>query len=373
MKKEILIKISKYFFSSRLLFLLFAFLAIKFIPLQKGYLGKQFDSAAPYLAWVWANFDGRHYLEIAKIGYQRTNFAFFPFYPSLIRLTHYFLPVSHLYLGIVISLVSLFLAMIVIQKIVRLDFKEELASRTLLFLAFFSISFYYQAIYPDALFLLLSTTSFYFARQKKWLFSGLFGCLTTLTRFSGLALIPALAVEWYLQNKKIVSWRFFKEAGTALFLTGFGLVLYLIYLQVFYGDFLLFQKSMIAWRQNELIFPVRVVYRYLKIFWLVDKRSLVYWVAVLEFISQFLYLGLAFYAWKRIRASYGLFMVTLLMMVSFTGTMAGTPRYLLHLFPGFIALALLFKNKQAIIAIIILFFILGFLFTGLFTRGYFLT
>lgn len=373
MKKEILIKISKYFLSSRLLFLLFAFLAIKFIPLQKGYLGKQFDSAAPYLAWVWANFDGRHFLEIALVGYQWTNFAFFPLYPFLIRFFHSLIPVNQLYWGIFISLTSFFLSLIVIDKITRLDFEKKIGQRTLLFLTFFPLAFYYQAVYADSLFLLFSTTSFYFARQKKWLLSGLFGCLTTLTRLSGIALIPALAVEWWLQHKKMNFPRFIKQAGSALVLTGLGFILYLLYLQIFHGDYLLFQKSMIAWRQNEFVFPLQVIFRYLKIFWYVDKHLLVYWVAVLEFVSLFLYFGLAFFVWKKIRASYGILMVTLLLMISFTGTFAGTPRYLLHLFPGFIGLALLGEKKKMITILLIVFIVLGFIFTSLFTRGYFLT
>ena len=61
-------------------------------------------------------------------------------------------------------------------------------------------------------------------------------------------------------------------------------------------------------------------------------------------------------------------------MVTFTGTFAGTPRYMLHLFPGFIAMALIFEKRTLLRRItIIVFFVLGAILTGLFTRGYFVT
>lgn len=364
-------KILLYFFSSRAIFLLFALLAVFFIPLNPGYIGSQSDPSAPYLAWIWANFDGRHFLDIAANGYQRTNFAYFPLYPATIWLLGRISFAPPLYVGILISSLSLLTSMFVVYKIVRLDYKEKIASLTLLLLLLFPLSFFYHSVYPDSLFLLLSTASFYFARKKRWLASGVLGALTVLTRLSGVALIPALALEWYLQNKKgWVSWKGF-IAPLATFL---GLAIYMIYLGLNFGDPLLFQKSMSAWQQQNWVFPPQVVFRYLKIFVLVDKGSLVNWIAVLEFVSLVLYLALSIYVWRKVRASYGLFMVILLSLISFTGTFAGTPRYLLHLFPGFMGIALLVSSSARLrLVVTVVFLILGFVLTTLFTRGYFIS
>lgn len=364
-------KILKIIILSRLLFFLFALGGTTLFSLQESYLGKQFDLSVPYFFSVWANFDGRHFLNIASDGYANFDFAFFPLYPLFINVMSFVLPISKIYLGILISLTTLLLAVIVIYKIIKLDFKEKLAYPAITFLLFFPLAFFYQAVYPDSLFILLSTTSFYFARKKNWFLSGIFGGLTVLTRLSGIALLPALVLEWYVQNRKRV---LIDIRILGLLFVPLGLILYMLYLQIFHGDFLLFQKAMIAWRQNEFVFPPQIIFRYLKIFLTVDMGLLVYWVAVLEFLTFFLYMGLAIYVWKKIRSSYGLFMVVLLLLVTFTGTFAGTPRYLLHLFPAFLAIALLVKKRPILRFLLIMtFLVLGFILTGLFTRGYFVS
>lgn len=366
-------KIAKYFFLSRIVFLLFALLAALFVPPRDGYLGSQVAPAGTsYLAWIWANFDGRHFIQIATEGYQKFNFAYFPLYPLLIALLGHLIHVPHIYLAIFISLISLLAAMFVIYKIALIDLDQDTALLSVFLLSVFPLAFFYQSVYSDSLFLLLSATSFYFARKSRWLLAASFCGLTTAARLSGIALVVALAVEWYLQNdKKLVH---LNKLTVTLALGASGLIGYMAYLWRFFGDPLLFQKAMSAWKQAGWVLPPQVVFRYLKIFYFVDKTALVFWVAVLEFISLFLYLFLTIYVWRKIRASYGVFMFILLVLVAFTGTFAGTPRYILHLFPAFIGLAIFLKDKPHLKKATILFFLLvGFVLTSLFTRGYFVS
>lgn len=374
----VIAKILILFGASRMLFLFFAVIGTIFIPLREGYLGRQNFPEVPYLAWIWANFDGRHYLDVATEGYRGTNFAFFPFYPLLISTAGQILSILPLYIGIIISLLSFYIALFFIYKIVSLDYDRKIALLTVSILSFFPLSFFYQAVYVDSLFLCLSVLSFYWARRSNWILAGLFGGLATLTRLAGIALVPSLIIEWYLQNRKNIEGltintviKFAKNGLIASLLAGSGVLIYMLYLQFNFGDFLLFQKSMIAWRQNEFVFPPQVIFRYLKIFWLVEKNLLVFWVALVEFISLFLYMGLAIYTWKKIRVSYGLFMMVLLLLVAFTGTLAGIQRYVLHLFPAFLALALILDKRGVLkLFVFAIFIMLGFIFTGLFTRGY---
>lgn len=367
-------------FVSRIVFFLFAFLASYLIPLREGYLGKQFYGSEPYLIWIWANFDGRHYLDIVENGYRNFNFAFFPLYPFIIKVLHQSFSVNIIYLGIFISLISFFLATVFIYKIVRLDYKESIAKLTLIFVAFFPPSFFYNAVYSDALFFFLSVASFYFARRGNWLVAGLFGGLTTFDRLAGLALLPALLFEWFLQNRNVVkNWKrkitvFWNGCFSALCLTLLGFLGYLIYLQIKFGNFLLFQEAMVAWRQNEFVFPPQVIFRYLKIFSQVDIGQLVYWVAFLEFVSMVTYFTLTYYVGRKIRWSYAVLMFFILLLPTFTGTFAGMPRYILHAFPSFIGLALLFQKSNNFVkfSLVLAFLLLGFILTGLFTRGYFI-
>lgn len=386
MSFKILTTIILIMLSSRLIFLIVALLAPLFIAIRTGYLGNRLNPQDQPLFWVWANFDGYHYLSIAAQGYQqlmqiqRFEFAFFPLYPLTIALLHNLTQIPHLYLGITISLVSLLLAMIVIYKIALLDFNKNVALLSLILLSIFPLSFYYHSVYTDSLFLLLTTTSFYFARKGNWYLSGTFGALATFDRLSGLSLIPALALEWCLQNRHLVNQKvkfimtFLKKGMVALLLSVSGFLAYCYYLQTNFGDWLLFQKSMKAWNQDNFVFPLQVLYRYLKIFYSVNPNLYEYWIAVLELTSFLFYMFLTFYVLKKIRVSYGIFMLILLSLVTFTGTLWGGPRYVLHLFPAFIAIALLIsKNKALKISTILLFLILGLILSSLFTRGYFIS
>lgn len=392
------------FLSSRALFLIFAIFATQFIPVREGYLGNEHYFGEPYLAWIWANFDGRHFADIVVSGYRHFNFAYFPLYPLLVKILDYHLVIDPPYVGIALSAICFLAAMLVFYKIVSLDFREDIVYISLFLMSFFPLAFFYHTMYSDSLFLLLSALSFYFARRagqnglsetakkRRWIIAGIFGGLTTATRLAGLALLPALLIEWYLQShdklpilqirksrvivkaknlrKSIVP--FFTTAFIPLTLTGLGFISYLVYLQMFHGDFLLFQKSMTAWLQHEFIFPPQVVFRYLKILVLVPRYEFVYWIAVAEFISMILYFALTFYVAKKVRLSYAVLMFFIFLLPTFTGTFAGMPRYILHTFPAFIGIALLVsKYKFLKFPLLVIYLILGFIFTGLFTRGYF--
>ena len=107
------------------LFLL-AFIGKKLIHLREGFLGES----------VWQNFDGVHYLSIARHGYYQFQQAFFPFYPYLIRYLTVFVK-DYLLSGLLISHLSFFIALFLFYKLVRLDFAEKVAKRSLIYLFLF--------------------------------------------------------------------------------------------------------------------------------------------------------------------------------------------------------------------------------------------
>lgn len=363
------------FIGWNMLLFLFAFFTEKFIPLSTQSIGRGLSPS--YFHWIWANFDGVHYIVTATSGYQNPNFAFFPLYPLLISVAYKTLHVLPVEAGILISQISFFCSLIVLSKIVLLDFNKSIETKTLLLLLLFPLSFFYHAVYTDALFLFFSTASFYAARKSHWFLAGALGFFTGLTRLVGIVLAPVLVIEWYLQNKlkggsvSNLARSFFTQHAYWILLVPVGLITYGFYLQSAFGDFLLFQKSMHHWGQGEMVFPLQVVYRYLKIL-LTTPVNFVYSVALLELIATFLYFSLSIYVLRKIRLSYGVFMLLVLLIPTFTGTFQGMPRYLLHLFPGFIGLALLASSKTILWGVIIVFILLQFVFVGLFTRGYFI-
>lgn len=366
------------FWGSRALLLIFALLAPFFINLHvRSWLGLEYGRASPYLLWIWANFDGVNYLKIARDGYSFPYFAYFPLLPFLIFLVQKISTLPHLLAGLVVTNLALFFSLLVVAKIILLDFDKKITFRTLFFLLIFPFSFFYGSVYTESLYLLTATLSFYFARKSRWGLSGIFGFFASLTRLVGMALLPALLLEWWWQNRKkgnnfknLIK-NFTNQRAFFIFLVPLGIIVYSLYLQINYGDFLLFQKSMSAWNQANFVFPGQVLWRYAKIIILAPK-DFVYFVAILELITTFFYFFLAFYILK-IRFSYGIFMLVSLLIPTFTGTFQSMPRYLLHLFPAFLALALLTKRSKWLFGIVTaIFFLLQFLFVALFTRGYFI-
>lgn len=375
------LKIFLLFLISRCYFLAISLVVIPFVNLQQGYLGQRLSPELPYWLWIWSNFDGQHFIEIVTQGYRNFNFAFFPLYPLTTWVVSNIFQTSPAIAGILLSILAFLLSIFMLTKIISLDYPKKIGYLSILIICFYPLSFFYHSVYSDALFLLFTITSFYFARRKNWLLAGLFGGFSGLTRLTGLAIIPALAIEWYLQNGKKVNLtfkdlsNFSKTAGIAAALSSLGIALYMLYQYLFFSDPLLFQKSMVAWSQSQWIFPLQVVFRYLKIFLLADKNQLVYWIAVLEFLTLLLYFVLSFYTAIKVRLSYGVFMLVLLSLVTFTGTFAGTPRYILHLFPASLALALILDRSNLTVKVLVFFtfLILGVILTTLFTRGYFIT
>lgn len=340
-------------------------------------LGKFIDPSHPYLIWIWANFDGVNYIYIAREGYGNPNFAFFPLLPLLLFIGNKLLALDFTRTGILLTYTAFFTAAYFVYKITRLDYDEKTAFHTLVFLILFPLSFFYGAIYTDALFLLFSTASFYFARKQNWFLAGTLGYFASLTRLPGVILFPVLLLEWYLYQKPRntsllkMAKAFFKHHVFFVFLIPLGLLTYSLYLEFFHYDFLLFQKAMSNWGQGQFVFPPQVMYRYVKIF-VTASLNVQYFVALLEFVATISYFALTYYVFKKVRVSYAVFMFLLLILVPLTGTFAGMPRYLLHLFPGFIALSLLTRSSSKLfIRTIIFFAILQIALAVLFARGYF--
>ena len=153
-----------------------------------SYLANAF--AAPLARWdsVW-------YLTIAKSGYAADihRLAFFPLYPWLIRVVAV-VTRSDLVAGVLISLVAFAVALGLLQRLVRLDFSEEVARTTVMLVAFCPMAMFFSAVYTEALFLALSVASIYSARRERWLAAGALGALAALSRNGGIALLLPLAM-----------------------------------------------------------------------------------------------------------------------------------------------------------------------------------
>ena len=328
-------------------------------------------SGLPHWLWSFANFDGVHYLTIAKSGYaaQYTQ-VFFPLYPLLISVVHRILPlVNPIVIGLFVSNSFFLLTIFILYKLFSLDYDRKTIKWIMLFLIFFPTSFFFGSIYTESLFLFLTVCSFYAARKKRWWLAGICGGLASATRLTGIFLLPALLWEWH-KNKiknKILS-------SPILYLVPLGLVSYMIYLQFKFGDWLYFwhaQPVFGAERSGSgIILLPQVIWRYLKILFYVPLTSEMFWISFLEVLfTLFSIILLVIAHLKKVRVSYLIFSWLAIIIPPLTGTFSSMPRYILVAFPIFISLGLI-HNKYYKIILLAVFCLLLSALTILFTGGH---
>ncbi len=393
-------KIVGFFLSWKLLMFSLAFLATLIIPLNWGntYIRPfhtpnvpyNYQIDPPYYIWIWANFDGAHYLSLARSGYLDYQYGFFPLYSMIIDYTHNLFHLRYISAGVLISNVFFLLSLFTIWALLKIDDKKKLLSLFLLILILFPTSFFYGAVYNDSLFFFLATLSIYFARRESWILASLSASVATLARLNGLALFFLIFFEYLLSSEKSsTGWslasllvslksqlqlkKVLKSKIYFVLLVPLVFVGYLVFIQFDSGSWTNLFTSMKVWGQDKTIFPLQVFWRYLKIIFTVSPHLFNYWIAVSELFFVFLYTFLLIFSFKRIRFSYWIFFFISLLIPSFTGTFQGMPRYGLHLYPLFLSLTMLLSSQSLLkkIAYFVISILLLSLYVGLFTRGYF--
>lgn len=165
---------------------------------------------------VFANYDGPHYLIIAKTWYQkeliRKLFSFplpleyypahFPGYPAIIKFFNLFL--SGPWAMLIATLFSALLAVSAFWIFLK---KYRLSSSpfwlAIVFLFFPARFLVVRSIgSPEPLFIFAILTSFYFFRLKKWWLAGIFGALAQITKSPGILLFFAYIVFLALESIK---------------------------------------------------------------------------------------------------------------------------------------------------------------------------
>lgn len=385
-------KILMYFISWKILVLIGAYLATFLAPISYNFTtASSFGLKLPYYLWIWANFDGGHYLRIANEGYRHLLYPFFPLYPLSIHILDEILKALSIHLpllasGFLVSNIAFFLALLVMIRMLILDREKNLIPLILLIVITYPTSFFYGALYNDSLFFLLASLTIFFARNRNFLAAGILGGLATLTRLNGLALIFLIAFEymgfnWNFKNitselkSKISVKEILRTKIYLIALIPAAFVGYLFYINQISGDWQNLFTTMRIWNQSEPTIPIQVAYRYLKIFLSVPPQTLVFWVAVFEALSVAFYVAMLVFSFKKMRFSYWIFFAVSILIPSLTGTFSGMPRYGLHLYPFFLSIALFlerksldFKLRYFIISLALFLFAIT-----LFTRGYFVS
>ena len=205
--------------------------------------------------------DVNWYVGIAERGYEQISFnadvqrnwAFFPLFPLLLRLASY-VTGEFVITGMALSHICFLLALFFLHRVSLLfGLSANDADRTLMYLAFFPTSYFFSIPLPEALFLMLSVASFYFAKSERWWIAGFFGALASATRTTGVLLLPALAVL-YWEMYRPLRLKDLRKDSLALLLVPAGLLSFMIYLQVITGNALAFKGAMAAWGRKAGFF-----------------------------------------------------------------------------------------------------------------------
>jgi mannosyltransferase PIG-V len=291
-----------------------------------------------YGADVWARWDSVFFVRIAEHGYDRTSAAFAPLYPAMVWAVGHIFFGHYVLAGTVVSLGAALGAFVLLHRLAESRLGADGARRTVLYLAVFPMTLFLQAVYSESLYLLLVLGSFALAERRRFAAAGLTAGLAILTRTTGVALLPALALlAWRGRDRS----RAF--AGLALCVPVAALYPLVLWRQV--GDPWAFAHAQDQWHRHvSAAGPFGGLWDAL-VHWTPSGAGIHHAIAVNaeDLVFLVLFVSLAVAAWRRFGAAYGLFAaVSLAVPLSYPSSrwpLLSLPRFGLVVFPLFLALA----------------------------------
>jgi hypothetical protein len=284
----------------------------------------------------WSIWDGDYYMAIAQHGYTFRNvewpsIPFFPLYPFLIRLI---LPLCGGNVALAAALVAnsaFVLALVFLYQLLRIDFGEALAIRTILLLLAFPMSLFFAASYTESLALALTVLVVWALRRHRWWLAGIAGFFLALTRLPGVLVAPIILLA-YLEHQQ---WRWprVRWAALAAALPALGLGVFMAYQWYRFGTPLAFLQAQTQWEQHlspPWAIPQTLIARLQKEWLAIYGLHLAIWG---------LFIALAVATWRQLPHLYAL--VLLLLVPAYLGSWPfSIGRHVLIGFPAFVVLAI---------------------------------
>lgn len=317
---------------------------------------------------IWTVYDSKWYLEIAQQGYPHGPnipeeplhaFAFFPLYPLLTKILSSI--IGNFYLAaILIANAALITSAWFLYKLVYTQFGEPAAKRTILFLFLFPTSFIFSAVYTESLFLLLTLMTLYFARRGHWVIASTCGLLASLTRSLGMFLVVPLAYEYWRSRKN--ESRPLRWNVLTLFLPILGFLLYAAGNRLATGSWLTFiqVQTVVPWNRtlgNPIWFIVQG---------LASHSAVLKTWAVVATVS----LAALLAGWRRLGTTLAITGALFIIVPLATGLLSML-RFTAVVFPLFILLGLMTKNKLVAMAVAIILIPAQIVLMSLWTNAYY--
>jgi hypothetical protein len=216
-----------------------------------GQLPPSLDGLASLIVEPLRHWDGLWYTLIANEGYGGTTetarAAFWPLFPWLMDLGNQITGWPPEVIGYIISNVAFAIALILLYRLVIIDFDRPVARRTLWALALFPTALFFTAVYTESLFLVLVVGSLLAARQGNWLAAGLIGALAALTRSYGVLLGLPFLVLLFQQYR--FEWRRWFPAVIFAALPLLGPIVFGLHLDQVQGNWRAFVDVQTQWNR----------------------------------------------------------------------------------------------------------------------------
>jgi hypothetical protein len=297
-----------------------------------------------------SDWDATWYRWIALHGYDPSighgnSAAFFPLYPMLWRPLTY-LPGPVAMWGSLLSSALFAVALCMLYRMTQGRYDEGMARRTVLYLAFFPLTFVFSLPYAESTFLAFALGAFILTWYGRWWLGCAVGALAVLARPVGIALIPALA------------WRRYRECGLRpiaflpLLLLPAAELGFFAWVWWTSGDPLAhFHAQTRGWGRGISVLPLVVA----KAIWKAFSDHELKWLMHAAF--TLLWCGLWYWGWRRMRlpVEYLIYAGLLLILPTTGGLLVSMGRFGMVGFPFFWALADLGRDERIDTAIKITF------------------
>lgn len=338
-----------------------------------GYQLPELDGWQHLTVQPMRNWDGFWYSLIAEQGYDvhPATTAFWPLYPWTMRFVSEVFGVTPELAGWALSNVAFYAALVILYRLVRLEWGDGVARRSVWLLAFFPTAFYFSAVYSESFFLLFSVLAFYWARTGRWWQAGLAAACAALTRNVGVLLGIPMVIMFARQYR--VHPRYWPSHSVALLLPALGPLIYFTYLGARFNNPLLTLDVQKGWAREQGMpwQTFQMASDQLGLAWLRMLLASPTWETLtshavrfsfseyesLDLIVTLLVLPLVIYCLRKLPLEYSLYAAIVFVLPMFSPStihpLMSFPRFTLVLFPLFVGLAVLTRNRWAFAAVLI--------------------
>ncbi len=300
---------------------------------------------------IWARWDSVFFVRIARDGYDAASAAFYPLYPGVVALVGRAFGGQYVLAGVVVSLTACLAAFTLLYRLAEEKLGAAGGYRTVLYLALFPTAIFLGAVYSESLYLLLAVAAFALAERRLFLAAGIVCGLAILTRVTGIALLPALALFAWPSRRALLS------LAAAIPVSA----VYPLVLWQQLGDPWRFWGAQDLWHRHvSRAGPLGGIWDGIAALWrgapggAAPLHATALNIEGLVFLA--LFLALTVVAWHRFGAPYGLFcalsLAIPLSIPSSRWPLLSLPRFGLVVFPFFLALAALGVRARVHAAIV---------------------